>query len=122
MNIFHFLWNSTLSLYKRFGVEDTPVLVRQRIFIEEVLEFIQASTILAAQPPEEQEFGDHCLEDLKPALIGEAADVIVTVQGICMAHGISLAELELAMHDTILKNDAKTKETHGLVKGKITRL
>jgi NTP pyrophosphatase (non-canonical NTP hydrolase) len=117
MNALKQLDRSTAELYARFGLNanTTPASVRRRIFMEEVLELVEASVAC-----DEWSVVDH------PAPVGitlqEGADVIVTVIGLLQAHNIEYDALEAAIERVIAKNDAKTHETHELVNGKITRM
>jgi len=96
---------STLAFYDRFGVTPQPQPA-ERVFREEVEELIEAARA-----------GDD------PAHIAEeAADVIVTVIGLCTAVGVTPARLEEAIFAVARKNDAKTHETHAVDEnGKISR-
>lgn len=119
MDAFATLWESTYRFLTRFSAHNTAPKSRQRHFMEEVTELLQASGTLEFfqtshfAEPDEGRVRDNLLE--------EAADVIVTTQNICMAHGIRFEELEDAMRRVAQKNDAKTRETHQVVGGKITR-
>lgn len=97
---------STLALYARFGVQ--PQLgPATRVFEEEVAEFIEA-----ANDPDDSR--DHVAE--------EAADVIVTVVGLCQAAGVPPEQIIAQIGAVIAKNDAKTHETHTVnANGKIAR-
>lgn len=94
---------STLAFYERFGVRpqrDNAV----RVFEEEVREFIEATS------------GDD-----KAHIAEEAADVLVTVVGLCEAVGVDSEQLIRQIYAVIAKNDAKTHETHVYHNGKIRR-
>lgn len=98
------LIRSTLEFYARFGVrpkveEATP------IFEEEVREFIEAA---------------HNGQD-KDHIAEEAADVIVTVIGLCEAADVGADRLIAQLLRVAAKNDAKTHETHVYRDGKIRR-
>lgn len=105
-------WNSIVNLYARFGLteREVPILDRQRIFMEEVTEFLQESTIYSQINGAESE----------PA-IEEAVDVLFTTFGVLIAMNVSLDEVSKAMKAVIDKNNAKTHETHEFVAGKIRR-
>lgn len=97
------LMRSTLAFYKRFGVYpqyENAV----RVFREEVQELIEAAG-----------------RDDKRHTAEEAADVFVTVLGLCEAVGVSGDELVEQIYAVIAKNDAKTHETHVYHEGKIRR-
>ena len=51
----------------------------------------------------------------------EAADVFVTVIGLCQAVGVDGNKLIQQIHIVAAKNDAKTHATHVYVDGKIRR-
>lgn len=121
MNAFQTLWQSTHNFLTRFDAHRTSPMDRQRHFMEEVTEFLQASTTLWATQKAEGESHFHGYCEMKDNVLEEAADVIVTTQNVCMSHGISPEELETAMMKVAAKNDAKTTETHHKVNGKITR-
>lgn len=95
---------STLAFYARFDV--TPQLEpATKVFQEEVNEFIEAA---------HADDVTHTAE--------EAADVIVTVIGLCTAAGVSPDQIIDQMYAVIAKNDAKTHETHMInANGKIAR-
>ncbi|MEM6284229.1 MAG: MazG nucleotide pyrophosphohydrolase domain-containing protein [Chloroflexota bacterium] len=99
------LIRSTLAFYERFGV--TPKLeAATLVFSEEVDEFIEAA--------HDAESIDHIAE--------EAADVLVTVIGLCDAAGVSQDVLIEQIYAVIRKNDAKTWDTHEInAEGKIAR-
>lgn len=99
------LVRSTLALYERFGVE--PQLdAATRVFEEEVAEFIEAARA-----------GDN-----RQHTAEEAADVLVTVIGLCKAAGVPPEMLIEQIHAVIEKNDAKTHATHEInADGKIAR-
>lgn len=98
------LIRSTLDFYARFGVtQETPSALRN--FQEEVNELIEA-----AQAGTDR---DHIAE--------EAADVIVTIVGVCDAAGVSPERLIDQLYAVIAKNDAKTHATHVVADGKIRR-
>jgi NTP pyrophosphatase (non-canonical NTP hydrolase) len=98
------LIHSTQTFYRRFGV--TPqVPDMEKVFMEEVHEFTEAVN--------RAEDKDHMAE--------EAADVIVTVIGLCEAAGIDPDHLIRQIYAVIDKNDAKTHDTHAFIDGKIRR-
>ncbi len=99
------LIRSTLAFYERFGV--TPqVNPATRVFEEEVHELIEAARAGTDK--------DHIAE--------EAADVFVTVIGLCTAAGVSPDRLIQQIRAVIAKNDAKTNQTHAINEhGKIAR-
>jgi NTP pyrophosphatase (non-canonical NTP hydrolase) len=99
------LIRSTLSFYARFGV--TPQLEASTlVFQEEVDEFIEAA------------HDDHDVNHVAE----EAADVIVTVIGLCEAAGVPPEKLIEQIYTVIEKNDAKTHATHVINDlGKIAR-
>jgi NTP pyrophosphatase (non-canonical NTP hydrolase) len=99
------LIHSTLAFYARFNVQ--PQLdTATRVFQEEVGEFIEAA---------------HDGDDLTHTA-EEAADVIVTVIGLCAAAGVSPDKLIEQMYAVCAKNDAKTPATHEVnANGKISR-
>ena len=98
------LIRSTLEFYARFEVTfDVEDAIRN--FQEEVGEVIAAA----------RDGGNtgHIAE--------EAADVMVTVIGVCEAAGVSMEDVIAQVYKVAAKNDAKTHETHVYVNGKITR-
>lgn len=98
------VWQSTAALYERFGLKPT-VNNTTMVFSEETAELLHAA--LLESPA-------------NTAL--EAADVIVTALGVCMARGVALEEVAAAIQATVAKNDAKTHETHKVNEaGKIAR-
>ena len=98
------LVRSTLDFYARFGVtQETPSALRN--FQEEVDEFIEAAQ--AGIDP------DHTAE--------EAADVIVTIIGVCESAGVSPERLIDQLYMVVAKNDAKSHATHVVRDGKIRR-
>lgn len=119
MNALKLLDASTAALYERFDLDadSTPPEKRRKFLMEEVGELVVASALLEVPIC----FGGEAppVEDWDVA--NEAADVIVTVLGLCQSHGITLAEIEAACERVAAKNDAKTPETHALVNGKISR-
>jgi NTP pyrophosphatase (non-canonical NTP hydrolase) len=97
------LMHSTTAFYDRFGwrpVREDAV----KIFEEEVREVIEA-----AHSGDQQ----HTAE--------EAADVMVTVFGLCQSVGVTPEMLVEQVYAVIAKNDAKTHDTHHNVDGKIRR-
>jgi NTP pyrophosphatase (non-canonical NTP hydrolase) len=98
------LIHSTLAFYDRFGWR--PVTADAiRVFQEEVGEVIEAA--------QDGTNKNHIAE--------EAADVIVTVIGVCQAVGVDPELLIQQLYAVIDKNDAKTHETHVYTDGKIRR-
>ena len=99
------LIQSTLAFYERFGVK--PQLeAATLVFEEEVDEFIEAA--------HDNTDKDHIAE--------EAADVFVTVIGLCEAAGVPHEKLIEQIYAVIEKNDAKTHKTHAInASGKIAR-
>ncbi len=99
------LIRSTLAFYKRFGV--TPQLEASTlVFQEEVDELIEAA------------HDDHNVDHIAE----EAADVIVTVIGLCEAAGVPQEKLVEQIYAVIAKNDAKSHDTHNVnAAGKIAR-
>jgi NTP pyrophosphatase (non-canonical NTP hydrolase) len=99
------LFESTLNFYNRFEV--IPELATSiHVFEEEVRELIEA-----AQAGTDK---NHIAE--------EAADVMVTALGICIASGVDMEQLLAQTRAVIAKNDAKTHETHAINEyGKIAR-
>lgn len=95
---------STQALYERFGV--TPSVAEAvPVFEEEVRELIEA----VRQAESAQRIGE------------EAADVMVTVLGICFAAGLNVENVAQQIQTVIAKNDAKTHDTHAVIDGKIRR-
>lgn len=98
------VWQSTAALYERFGLKPN-VQNTTEVFSEETAELLHAAML---ESP------------VNTAL--EAADVIVTALGICMARGVTLDEVVAAIRATVAKNDDKTHETHAVNEaGKIAR-
>ena len=99
------LIDSTLAFYERFGVEPQPIPA-EAVFREEVAELIEAA-----------QDGTN-----KTHIAEEAADVIVTVVGLCTAVGVPPEKIIEQIHAVAAKNDAKTHETHAVNEnGKIAR-
>lgn len=98
------LIRSTLEFYARFGVK-SQVADAVRNFREEVNELIEAAS--AGQDK------DHIAE--------EAADVIVTIIGICDAAGVDAERLVAQLYAVIAKNNAKSHQIHIVADGKIRR-
>lgn len=99
------LIHSTLAFYERFEVEPKlePATL---VFEEEVDEFIEAA--------HDGSSTDHIAE--------EAADVMVTIIGLCKAANVPPETLIQQIYAVIEKNDAKTQDTHEITAaGKITR-
>lgn len=95
---------STQAFYDRFHVKpETDDAIR--VLEEEVHELIEAARV--------GESSQHIGE--------EAADVMVTVLGVCFAAGLSVEDVVQQMARVVAKNDAKTPETHAQVDGKIRR-
>ncbi len=95
---------STQAFYERFGVR-LEAADAIRVFEEEVGELIEA----VRDGDSSQHIGE------------EAADVIVTVLGVCFAAGLSIEDVVQQVNRVVLKNDAKTTDTHALIAGKIRR-
>jgi phosphoribosyl-ATP pyrophosphohydrolase len=99
------LIDSTLAFYARFGVEPEHGPA-EAVFREEVAELIEAAAD-----------GTN-----KTHIAEEAADVLVTVVGLCVAVGVPPEQLIEQVHAVAAKNDAKTHETHAVnANGKIAR-
>lgn len=99
------LIHSTLAFYRRFDAHPQlePATL---VFEEEVDEFIEAA---------------HDNHD-KTHIAEEAADVMVTVIGLCHAAGVTGDQLIEQIYAVIAKNDAKTHDTHAVnPEGKIAR-
>jgi NTP pyrophosphatase (non-canonical NTP hydrolase) len=95
---------STQAFYNRFDV--TPAAEDAiRVFQEEVRELIEAVR--------QRDAITHIGE--------EAADVIVTVLGVCFAAGLNIDDLIQQIEVVMRKNDAKTTNTHAVIEGKIRR-
>jgi len=96
---------STLAFYERFGLQ--PQLEpATKVFQEEVQEFIEAAN--------EGHNPQHTAE--------EAADVMVTIIGLCQAAGVDMEQLIQQVYAVIEKNNAKTYATHQInAQGKIAR-
>jgi NTP pyrophosphatase (non-canonical NTP hydrolase) len=95
---------ATRTFYERFGYHAT-VDDSLANFNEEVFELIQA-TLSGSD---------------KAHIAEEAADVMVTTLGVCMAAGISIDALIERIYFVAAKNDAKNHDTHILKDGKIRR-
>jgi len=98
------LSRSTLAFYERFGVQPT-LDGATNVFKEEVAEFIEAAYDGTDK--------NHIAE--------EAADVIVTVIGLCKAVDVDTEKLIAQIYAVIAKNDAKTHDTHVYSDSKIRR-
>ncbi|MBL8116704.1 MAG: hypothetical protein J0L63_00540 [Anaerolineae bacterium] len=98
------LIRSTLDFYARFDWQ--PELTgAAKVFQEEVAELLEAA--------HEGSNKDHIAE--------EAADVMVTVIGVCQAAGVDPQLLIDQLYAVVAKNNAKTHETHIYLDGKIRR-
>ena len=98
------LIRSTLGFYERFGWQPlTNDAIR--VFEEEVREVTEA-----AQAGTDK---NHIAE--------EAADVIVTLIGVCQASGVEPDQLIQQLYAVIAKNDAKNHDTQVYTDGKIRR-
>jgi NTP pyrophosphatase (non-canonical NTP hydrolase) len=98
------LIRSTLGFYERFGWQPlTNDAIR--VFEEEVREVTEAA----------QDGTD------KNHIAEEAADVIVTLIGVCQATGVTPDQLIEQLYAVIAKNDAKNHDTHVYTDGKIRR-
>src|SRR5690349_24317606 len=98
------LIRSTLAFYDRFGWQPlTNDAIR--VFEEEVREVTEAA----------QDGTD------KNHIAEEAADVIVTLIGVCQATGVTPDQLIEQLYGVIAKNDAKNHDTHIYKDGKIRR-
>ncbi|MBI1281158.1 MAG: hypothetical protein GC179_23735 [Anaerolineaceae bacterium] len=98
------LIRSTLGFYERFGwqpLTDDAI----RVFEEEVREVTEAA-----------QDGTN-----KAHIAEEAADVIVTLIGVCQASGVEPEQLIEQLYAVIAKNDAKNHDTHIYTDGKIRR-
>lgn len=98
------LIRSTLAFYERFGwqpLTDDAI----RVFEEEVREVTEAAQVGTD----------------KKHIAEEAADVIVTLIGVCQASGVDPELLIDQLYAVIAKNNAKTHETHVYSDGKIRR-
>jgi NTP pyrophosphatase (non-canonical NTP hydrolase) len=95
---------STRAFFARFGVQ---IAVSEGVqnLREEVGELIEAA----------EDGVDHA------HIAEEAADVMVTVVGVCEAAGVDAATLVEQVYAVIDKNDAKSHETHVYADGKIRR-
>jgi NTP pyrophosphatase (non-canonical NTP hydrolase) len=98
------LAKSTQAFYERFNVIPDPEDVI-KVFEEEVRELIEAVRL--------RHDALHIGE--------EAADVMVTVLGVCYAAGLNIEDLIVQIEAVIRKNDAKTQDTHAQIDGKIRR-
>ncbi|MEZ4670292.1 MAG: MazG nucleotide pyrophosphohydrolase domain-containing protein [Anaerolineae bacterium] len=98
------LMRSTLEFYARFDWQP-EVEGAVKVFQEEVGELIEAAT--------DGTNHDHIAE--------EAADVLVTVIGVCAAAGVTPDQLIRQLYRVVDKNNAKTHDTHIYVDGKIRR-
>lgn len=98
------LMRSTQAFYDRFGWQPvTPDAIK--VFEEEVREVTEAA----------QDGTD------KNHIAEEAADVIVTLIGVCQASGVEPEQLIQQLYAVIAKNDAKNHDTHVYTDGKIRR-
>ena len=98
------LIRSTLDFYARFDWQ--PELNGAvKVFQEEVAELIEAA-----------QDGTN-----KHHIAEEAADVLVTVIGVCAAAGVDPELLIKQLYTVVDKNNAKTHDTHIYLDGKIRR-
>lgn len=105
------LYQSTVNLHERFGIDLPAPIAVQRVFEEEVRELIEASHEV-----------DQGVAGAQQHMAEEAADVFVTVLALCWSQGISLEDIEQAVSKVVTKNAAKTWETHHINEtGKIAR-
>lgn len=109
--MFNQIFESNKGLHDRFGLPHPIPASARRRFLEEVGELLEASALNEADPVGISE----------RHIVDEAADVIYTITGLLRAHGLTADDLTEAMRKICASNDAKTTDTHWLVKGKITR-
>jgi NTP pyrophosphatase (non-canonical NTP hydrolase) len=98
------LARSTYDFFRRFEVTPQPQAAAQN-FLEETNELLEAAAS-----------GTNRIH-----LAEEAADVMVTIIGMCASAGVGIDELVEQIYLVIKKNDAKTLETHVHLDGKIRR-
>lgn len=106
--MFEELRNSTIELHKRFDNEALYPYAQLKKFSEEAFEFIFAVTA---------GYGDNLDQDI----IEEGLDVLVTVFSVWAALGIDLEDISKEVDEVVRKNGSKTKETHEIKKGMITK-
>lgn len=116
MDILQELWDNSESLLNTFNL--IPAIDPQmRKFYEEVREFSQVvdhiEILEAAEIPFDPNFYDNAAK--------EGADVIVMILQVCNTLGISYEDLERFIRETMIKNSAKTLETHEVINGIIKR-
>ncbi|MFZ0545330.1 MAG: MazG nucleotide pyrophosphohydrolase domain-containing protein [Candidatus Promineifilaceae bacterium] len=98
------LAQSTYDFFDRFDVSPKPENASKN-FLEEVNELLDAV-----------ELGEN-----QTHIAEEAADVFVTVIGLCASVGVTIDDLVSQAYRVIDKNDAKNHETHIHLDGKIRR-
>lgn len=104
------LWQSTADLFLRFFGRPPQTSAQLRVVHEEVYELTEAA------------LGSSDNIYRAEWIASEAADVIVTVLGVCQSCGVTYAELADAIERVATKNDGKTGVTHEVNSaGKIAR-
>lgn len=106
--MFEELRNSTIELHKRFDNEALYPDTQLKKFSEEAFEFIVAVTAGYVANTNEN-------------VIEEGLDVLVTIFSVWAALGIDLQNISKKVDEVIYKNGYKTKETHEIKKGMITK-
>ncbi len=113
------LWESSEQFFRRFDSFPPDLDAQLRCVAEETAE-LYIATKEAAWLEHEGNLDAHAVAC--GAVAREAADVIVTVQGVCMALGITAEQLAAAIEQVAQKNDSKTLDTHYVNSaGKIAR-
>ena len=114
-------WHSTRALHQRFNISPPPRVASRNVFREETRELIEAAKVIDAIEGSANRAVDDLIEP-RIELELEAADVIVTVLGLCMAYGGTYRGLKRALKAVQQKNDAKTHDSHEINRaGKIAR-
>lgn len=108
------LWDSSKNFWYRFYDVPPKLAVGLLVFQEEVAEFVEEAKAIQENRTQ---------PDTRQNLIEEGVDVIVTQIMCLLSQGVSWSEMETAITNVCLKNDAKTHETHAIDPdtGKITR-
>jgi NTP pyrophosphatase (non-canonical NTP hydrolase) len=138
VDVFKAVFTSTLNLYKRFDLTPVPENTTRKLN-EEVYEFLKAVdkatavfevdrlldernivTSRAKYDAYVEAVGAHYRE-LHAQIAEEGADVIITVVGVLIAMGITPEQARKALAAKLAKNDAKTPDTHQVIKGLIVK-
>lgn len=108
------LWDSSKNFWYRFYTTRPRLDTGHAVFVEEVREFLDEVNAIIDGTDE---------ADTIQKMMEEGADVMVTMIMCMLGAGGTWEQLETAINNVCLKNDAKTHDTHAInpIDGKITR-